>query len=228
MALRFALGALLHKHRVVLGSPPDYALGALSDSATGFGLLSREISSASYPPAPARVLATLKGLPERLAVMLSEGAVADAAEVAGLAYARIDEVLPGVFDMKTARQITDKLVQPAHFVIGRAMSWSKWQRGDTPRQHEADTKLRELLKQRPSLVKAFGKPHYEDDADGYWRWWEFAVFDGARWHTFHLDDRFAPSLESGSLSDEDGKRREQVAELILAEFERAARALPEA
>ncbi|MGH7335213.1 MAG: hypothetical protein ACREKS_21205 [Candidatus Rokuibacteriota bacterium] len=102
LALRFALAALLHKHRTVVGSPEDYSVVTLIESAKMLAVLSKEIANASYPPAPGQALETLKELPERLAILLSEGTVAEAAEVAGRGYARIDEVLPGVFDMKTA------------------------------------------------------------------------------------------------------------------------------
>lgn len=71
-------------------------------------------------------------------------------------------------------------------------------------------------------MKAFGPPFYEEDDDRYWRWWVFAVFDDVRWHTFHLDDRFALSLESGRFGDEDAAQRERLSELILWEFGRAA------
>ena len=102
------------------------------------------------------------------------------------------------------------------------MSWSKWSRGDTEGKRDAGAALRNLLKETPRLVKEFGQPFYEEDDDRYWRWWVFAVFDGTRWETFHLDDHFDLSLESGSLSDDDGQRRQRVAERILAEFKRAA------
>jgi hypothetical protein len=223
LSLRFALGALLHKHRSVLRGADDYSAGSIREPASILDVLRKEIAAASYPPAPAEALDTLKGLPDGLEALLHDARIADAAETAGHGYARIDGVLPGVFDIESARRITDRLVQPEHLIIVRAMAWSKWQKGDTPQKREAGAKLRELLKQRPDLVKAFRDPYYDEDDDRYWRWWVFAVFDGTVWHTFHLDDHFDLSLESGSLSEQDAKRREQVAELILAEFERAAR-----
>jgi hypothetical protein len=222
-ALRFALSALLHKHRAVLGDSDDYSAGTLREPAAILELLSQEVTRASYPPAPLEVPEALKRLPDYLKSLLSEGKIREAAEVAGHGYARVDEVLPGIFNIKHARRFTERLVQPEHFFIHRGMSWSKWQRGDTSKKQDAEDKLRNLLKQRPDLVKAFGEPHYEEGDERYWRWWEFAVFDGVRWHTFLLSDYFSLSLESGSLSDEDGSRREQVAEIILAEFQRAAR-----
>jgi hypothetical protein len=223
LALRFALGALLHKHRAVLGDNDDYSAGTLREPAAILNLLSREVAGASYPPAPLEVLEALKKLPDDVTSLLGKGKIREATEVAGHGYARVDEVLPGVFDIKHARRFTERLVQPEYLLIRRGMAWSKWQRADTPKKHDVGKKLRDLLKQRPDLVKAFGKPHYAEDDDRYWRWWEFAVFDGIRWHTFHLDDHFALSLESGSLSDKDASRREQVAEIVLVEFECAAR-----
>lgn len=223
VALRFALGALLHKHRAVLGITDDYSTGMMREPTAICKLLSKEISDACYPPAPAEALEALKKLPDHLSELLSKREIREAAEIGGREYARVDGVLPGVFDIKNARRITERLVQPEYLIIRRGMAWSKWQRGDTPKKHEAEAQLRELLKGRPDLVKTFGKPYYEEDDDRYWRWWIFAVFDGTRWNTFHLDDHFDLSLESGSLSDEDGMRREQVAELILAEFARGAK-----
>ena len=223
LALRFALGALLHKHRAVLGDNDDYSAGTLSEPAAILDLLSQEVAGASYPPAPLEALEALKKLPDYVTSLLSKGKIREATEATGHGYARVDEVLPGVFDIKHARRFTDRLVQPEYLLIRRVMAWSKWHWADTPTKHDVEKKLRDLLKQRPDLVKAFGKPHYAEDDDKYWRWWEFAVFDGIRWHTFHLDDHFSLSLEIGSLSDEDASHREQVAEIILAEFERAAR-----
>jgi hypothetical protein len=223
LSLRFSLGALVHKHRFILHGADDYSAGSIRDPTAIVDVLRKEIAVASYPPAPPEALDTLRSLPDRLRALLRNARIADAAETAGHGYAIIDEVLPGIFDVQSARRITERLVQPKHLIIVRSMAWSKWEKGDTPQKREAGAMLRELLKQRPDLVQAFGDPYYEEDYDRYWRWWGFAVFDGTVWHTFRLDDDFDLSLESGSLSEQDAKRREQVAELILAEFKRAAR-----
>jgi len=222
LALRFALSALLHKHRAMLGCIDDYS-GALREPSGILELLAKEIASGTYPPAPAEVLSALKQVPEQLGALLSNGQIREAAEKTGQAYASVDGVLPGVFDIRKSRRITYCLMQPQGLIIRRAMSWSKWQRFDTEGKKHAETRLRNLLEAHPDMVQAFGPPYYMEDDDGYWRWWEFAVFDGTRWHTFRLDDHFGLSLESGSLSDEDAKRREDVAKLIVSEFERASR-----
>lgn len=223
LSLRFALGALVHKHRSILRGVEDYSAGSIRDPAAILDVLRKEIAAASYPPCPPEALDTLRSLPDDIEALLRNAWIADAAETAGHGYAIIDGVLPGVFNIQSARRITEHLVQPEHLIIVRSMAWSKWEKGDTPQKREAGARLRELLKQQPDLVQAFGDPYYEKDYDRYWRWWVFAVFDGTVWHTFRLDDDFDLSLESGSLSEQDAKRREQVTELILAEFERAAR-----
>jgi hypothetical protein len=134
--------------------------------------------------------------------------------------------MPGVFDFKTARQITDRLVQPKGLIFKGAMGWSKWHRGDTSGKEEVGERLKKLFMSRPDLVKAFGRPYYEDDDDRYWKWWEFVVFDGIRWRTFHLDDHYELSLETTTLDEGEGKDREQVAKCIFSEFERAASGEP--
>jgi len=75
-----------------------------------------------------------------------------------------------------------------------------------------------LLSKNRKLVKSFGRMHYMEDDDRYWKWWEFAVFDGTQWQSFHLSDRFDLSLESGSLNEDEGKRREEIAKIILEQF----------
>lgn len=221
LALRFGVGAVLHKHRLVLGAADDYLGGTLEVPAI-VGLLATEIASASYPPAPAEAVEALKRAPGELQRLIAEGKIPQAAEAAGHAFEKVDRIVPGVFDIHSARRLTDRLVQPRGFLFNRSMSWSKWQRGDTGAKQEAEKTLGEFLRSRPELVKRFGELHQMDDDDTYWRWWEFAVSDGTRWHTFHLDDGYRLLLESGSLSDEDAKRRERVAELILREFQAAA------
>jgi hypothetical protein len=222
LALQFALGAVLHKHRAVLAIPDNYRDGVVQARTAVLALLKHDIASAPYLQAPKDALVAWRTLPEDLAAMIGEGKVPEAAETAGHGYASVDSILPGVFDMMSARRLTDRLVQPQSLRIDRAMSWSKWQRGDTARKKDAEMRLAELLRRTPELVEAFGPPFQEDEDDRYWRWWVFAVFDDVRWHTFHLDDRFAMSLESGRFSDEDAAQRERLSEVILEEFGRAA------
>jgi hypothetical protein len=223
LALRFGLGALLHKHRAILEAPEDFLGGTNRDPEVLFETFTREVTTTPYPPAPSEALASLKNLPSEIRELLGSQRIPEAAEVAGRGYARVDAILPGIFDIRSAHKITERLVQPEFLSIRRAMFWSKWQHLDTQRKQEVEAKLHALLKRTPDLVKIFGQPYYGEDDSKYWRWWEFAVLDGAKWHTFHLNDNFGLSLESGSLSDEDARRREEVAELILEEFERAAK-----
>jgi hypothetical protein len=222
LALRLAMGAVLHKHRAIMDRSDNYSSATLRDPAAMLGALADELRDASYPPAPLDAVTALRTLPQSLEALLATNNVQEAAEVAGHAYAKVDAVLPGVFEMSAARRITDRLVQPRVLEFGRAMSWAKMQYNDTLRKRDAEAELRTLLRARPDLVRAFGQPRYMEDDDRYWRWWEFAVFDDARWHTFHLDDRFDLSLESGGGVDNAVNQREQVAELIVAEFTRAA------
>lgn len=157
-------------------------------------------------------------------MLLRDGHVEEAAELAGKAYSLVDESIPSIFDISSAKQLTPRLVLPARFRFGKSMGWSAWQTGDTPAKGEVNESLRTLLKKNPEFVKnALGTPYYEDDDDRYWKWWELAVFDGERWHSFHLADHFGLSLESGAITDDEGKRREHVAKLIYNEFVEAIR-----
>ena len=76
-----------------------------------------------------------------------------------------------------------------------------------------------LLSDIRLLLKKFGESHYETDDDRYWRWWEFAIFDDERWHTFHLDTSFRVSLESGPDSSRDQATSTKLLSLILSEFQ---------
>ena len=102
------------------------------------------------------------------------------------------------------------------------MGWSQWQGSDTERRRDVGKELQESLSKNPKLVKSFGHMHYMEDDDRYWKWWEFAVFDGTRWQSFHLSDRFELSLEIGSLKEDEGKGREEIAEIILEQFRLAS------
>jgi hypothetical protein len=228
LALRFALGALLHKHRDVLGGVDDYSGGTLRKPEEILALLTAEVANATYPLAPAAAVEALAALPTRITTLVQRAEISQAAETAGQGYARIDGVLPGVFNIKTARRVTENLVQPEHLIITRAMGWSKWNRTDTPGKHQAEAQLRALLERTPALVKEFGPPFCDEDDERRRQWWIFAVFDGTRWETFHLDDHFYLSLETGSSSDREAERRQRTAENILTEFQRAARVQAEA
>jgi hypothetical protein len=115
--------------------------------------------------------------------------------------------------------LTDRLYRPANLIPGaKGLWWSKWSAGDTPAMRNVQREVTKLLKKRPDVVAQFGTLYYATDDDTYWQWWEFAVFDGNRWETFHVDKNFDMSLEAGSIDDSQSERRQRVAETILAEL----------
>ena len=222
LASRFAIGALLHKNRSMMKLPDDYKSGGTETASDLVSLLTAGIKRANLPPAAKNIIERFTSIPKALTELLGKNNIKDAAELAGGAYSDIDALLPGIFDIETANRLTPHLVQPTGLKIRGGMSWSKWQRGDTEEKQKTEEELAALLKAHPELVKTFGKPYYMEDDDRYWRWWEFAVFDGERWHTFHLDSSFGLLLESGSMTDNESDRRRHVANFILREFKVAA------
>lgn len=140
---------------------------------------------------------------------------------AKMIYSVIDEILPSDFDLKTAIKITDKLVIPEKFSFGHSMSWCGLQSNDTELCERIRQDIARLLKKSAEIVSRFGPPFYEDDGDRSWRWWEFAVFDGYRWHSFELDDDYNISPESGEWDDPAmSKKREFVAQAVLDELQK--------
>jgi hypothetical protein len=221
LALRFIIGALLHKHRSILKIADNYNTGSINNVIELLRYFEEEMALSEYPPAPIKVIEFFRELPSSLRELIKEGNFSEAAETAGKAFSKLDEIIPSLFEIKDALIITPQLVQPKYFKYGKAMAWSKFQRGDTKKKEEYNFKLRSLLEKNSHLVSKFGSPYYEEDGDRYWRWWEFAVFDGERWHSFHLDDSYDLSLESGSIDDKEAARRERVAKLIYDQFEMA-------
>lgn len=218
MALRYSVGAILHKHRTILEISDDFITGHTNDVLQLLKCFETDVREAKYPPAPESAIGFVRNLPAALRDLVLKDNIPGVSEQAGQAYSKIDEVIPSVFEMKDAHILTPRLVQPKSFKFGKGMSWSKWKIGDTKKKEEYNSNLRALLKDNPQFVAQFGRPYYEQDDDSYWKWWEFAVFDRQRWHTFHLDDFFSLSLESGSISDDESEIRERVAKLILDEF----------
>jgi hypothetical protein len=221
-ALRFAVGALIFKHRAIVLKPADFVPCDLRNIDRLVHTLSSEITNSPYGPASESVIQQITGLPDQIAALLRDGNLAGAAELMGKSYSLVDGLVPSIFDISKARKLTDCLVLPAGFRFGRSMSWSLWKVGDTPKKQEANSRLQDLLKSNPQFVKnALGEPYYDDDGDRYWKWWELAVFDGERWHSFHLRDSFDLQLESGAITEDEAKQRERVAELICREFAEA-------
>lgn len=222
-ALRCALGALLHKHRHMLGIKDDYASGQIEDHNKIIGRLEGEIKAAKYGQIDPRVAAYFADLAKNLKTQCNTG---DIAEAAGHAYARLDEIAPSIVIAAQNREIMPHLVQLFCRPYSGSMGWSKWSYRDTDAKQEWERKLQDLLRARRDIVEQFGKPYYEHDDDRSWRWWEFGVFDGTRWHTFHMDMCYGLLLESGTLSGEEAQRREAVAKQVFEEFKRVAAATP--
>lgn len=224
-ALQFALSALLHKHRAVLELPDDYLAGRCSNPHQLLEVFDKEVEDARYVPASDNALDELKMLPEKIRSSISnKKSMAITAEIAGKGYASVDGIIPGIFDVKKARFITPSLVQPDQFIYsGSAMFWSKKNFTDTKRKHEIAVEIKELLRSSKTLVKSFGPPHYDEDDDRCWRWWEFAVYDGTGWYTFRIDDTFDISLESGDIEGNESAKRESTSAIILSELKKAVK-----
>ncbi len=222
LALRFSVGALLHKHRSILEISDDFITGYTDDVLKLLNCFEADAKEAIYPPAPENTINFVHNLPVALRDLFQKGNIMEASEQAGQAYSRIDEIMPSIFEMNKSHILTPRFVQPRGFKFGKGMSWSKWRSGDTKQKGEYNSQLQSLLNDDSEFVARFGRPYYEEDDDRFWKWWEFAVFDGQKWHTFHLDNSFSLSLESGSLDDA-SETRERVAKLILDEFIEAIR-----
>jgi len=137
-----------------------------------------------------------------------------------------DNLLPGIFDIDRAQRLTSKLYQPTHFRYGKPMLWSKvWGLQGSEKAALAEA-IVTFLKANGDVVQKFGDPHIETDDDRYWQWWEFAIFDGERWHTFHLDTNFHVALETGLDSSTERAAPTTLLKLILVEF-RACKAANE-
>lgn len=217
-AYRFVLGALLQKHREMFESRSGLAFDFAAGHIYQLDILEMEIAATDYKVAPQAAVGELKNLVAKIRESLSHNNWEKAALLVGAAYSTTDKLLPGIFDIGRAKHLTSKLYQPASFRYGKPMAWSKaW-----GRQGSEDAMLAEaivaFLKANSKVVKKFGEPHFETDDDRYWRWWEFAIFDGERWHTFHLDTSFHIALETGPDSSNDNATSTKLLKLILEEF----------
>ncbi len=140
-----------------------------------------------------------------------------------MVYSALEGENPTQFDVDSAKFITPALALADASRLGRSgMSWCKLSQGDTEGYHKTSSDIEVLLDNKSSLVNQFGEPYYNDDGDRYWKWWEFVVFDGEEWHSFHLDYMFRISPESFHLSEDDHAMREKVVKLALKEFKKAA------
>jgi hypothetical protein len=216
------LAAVVQKHRGLSGLPLDYTVNPQSELHRLVTALDTALTLTDFTVVPVALRETLRSLPARFRNLVCAAEIASLADKAGQAYSMLDEVFPTLFDMKVAQIITARLVKPASFRFKGGMSWRKAHVGDTRLQDDPMAQIKVICKSTPQLVRSFGEPYYMEDDDRYWRWWEFAVFDGARWHSFHLDTSFDVSLECAAIEDQDGIPRDKVIEVVLREFELAA------
>jgi hypothetical protein len=219
LAVRAALGAVLHKHRDLLQIKDEYTTVASDDSLQLLAALERDIAAAKYPAAKQELLDAIRGFPNAIREMLSKKDERTAAEYAGKLYQQMDEIFPSTFDIRSARQLTPKLLMPTGGRHGDH-SWSKTALNDRPTTQEYLAKTQRLLRDHPGVVNFLGRPFLMEDDDSYWKWWELAVFDGEEWGTFHLNDHLDVALELGADDEESAQRRERQAQVVYAEFAR--------
>ena len=225
-AYRFVLGALLRKHREMFGSGSDPAFDFVAGHTYQLPVLETEIAATDYTVAPRIAADELKNLVAKVREALANDGWKEAASLVGAAHSMTDNLLPGIFDIDRAQRLTSKLYQPTHFRYGKPMLWSKvWGLQGSEEAALAEA-IVTFLKANGDVVQKFGDPHIETDDDRYWQWWEFAIFDGERWHTFHLDTNFHVALETGLDSSTERAEPTTLLKLILVEF-RACKAANE-
>jgi len=215
-ALSLSVRALIHKRRSIYSASDDYSTHKAKRTEDLMAILDATGKLSATPEEAAQIVQ----LVSLVRASIAGGDTKAAAEAVGEAFSGLDFVSPTLFDIKTARRITRKLYQPKGIRLSRGMAWIQWESTDPQEKEQVDAKIGELLKSNAELVKAFGQPHY-DDGDRYWKWWEFVVFVGSRWHSFHLDDSFSISLESLPTAKDGGSKRVEVASAILEEFANA-------
>ena len=217
-ALKYSLGALLKKHREMFGTNCDKSFPSELRVEALISVLKAEIEGTEYEAAPASAIDAFTGLSETINPMLDREDWEEAAKAVGSAYSTIDELVPGIFDLTRARKLTEKLYVPAGFRFGKAMMWSKIWGGDDTEVGKLVKAIQTYLQAHPGVVEKLGEPHYEEDDDRYWRWWELALFDGERWHSFHLDTSFDVSLESSIDASRDRSTTANLLRQILNEL----------
>ena len=185
-------------------------------------LLEEEISMTDYRVAPMDAAKEFENIIARVRAALVNKDWEEGAEFVSTAYSTADRLLPGIFDINSAKQLTVKLYLPRSFSYAGPMGWSKvWGRQDG---NEAGLvyAIVGFLRTNEQVVEQFGQPYDETDDERTRQWWEFAIFDDERWHTFHLDWNFRVSLESGPDVSRDHAASTKLLALILAEFRTCA------
>jgi hypothetical protein len=219
-AYRFVLGALLRKHREMFGTRTNLAFDFSAGHAYQLNALEVEVAGTNYDVAPRAAGDTLKSLVRQVREMLDRDDWKGATLLVSGAYSTTDKLLPGIFDIDRAKRLTMRLYQPNGFNYSGPMGWTKvWGQKGSEEAALVDA-IRDFLKTNGDVVKTFGEPYYETDDDRYWKWWEFAVFDGERWHTFHLDFMFHVSLETAAVSGNERASSAELLKIIREEFER--------
>lgn len=217
-AYRFVLGALLRKHWTLFGNrsgrPFDFGAGHSYQLA----VFESEVADADYDLAPREAAESLKSLVAQVKQVVNEADWTKAATLVATAYSTTDRLVPGIFDLDQAKRLSSRLYQPKYFRYGKPMGWAKvWGRQGSEEAALAE-EITSFLRANPDVVAMFGEPHYETDDDRFWRWWEFAIFDGERWHSFHLDTSYRVSLETGPDSSTERAASADLLRTILAEL----------
>jgi hypothetical protein len=202
-ALVLGVRAFVHKRRAIYRSADDFSTHKLKKPEDLISVL--EATASLSATREERQGISQVGSSLRQAV--SAGDPKGAAEGVSSAFSSLDFVAPTIFDISRARRLTERLYQPSGLAVSGMWGGSM-------------NAVRELLRSNPGFVKSFGPPRYAQDGDRYWSWWEFVVFDGSRWHSFHMDEDFSIKLEL-NLPGEDHKGGPVLAQVIVEEFGRA-------
>jgi len=203
-ALVFGLRAFVHKRRAIYGSSDDFATHLVRKPEDLIGVLKATAS----PSATREEKQSVDLLAASLRQGFLVGQIKEVAEEVSRAFSSMDFIAPTIFDIKTAQRLTERLYRPRSLAIGGM--WGGSFGG-----------VREILRGAPALSKSFGAPHYMEDDDRYWTWWDFVVFDGAKWHSFHMEEDFSIKLEM-SLEEDAQKRELDLEQVIVGEFAKAA------
>lgn len=222
-AYRFILGAFLRKHRAAFRgeqrTPFDFSLGHEHQ----LNMVEKEVGEADYVVAPLEASETIKKVVPQIRLAVNANDWRRATDLVAQAYSTADRLVPSMFDISQAKRISSKLYQPHQFRLDRPMAWAKVWGSKGSEEAKLAEKIASFLRDNPVIVEKFGSPHYEADDDRMWRWWEFALFDGERWHTFHVDGfGYGVSLEVGPDSSTERSTSAELLALILSQLEEAA------